>query len=47
VTRRRTLELLAGLVAALAVAACGRKGKLEPPPGSQPNEEEKKKPTGS
>ena len=28
--------LLAGLVA-LSVAACGRRGALEPPPGSTPN----------
>ncbi len=28
--------LLAGLVA-LSVAACGRRGALEPPPGSAPN----------
>jgi len=47
VTRRRTLELLAGLAAALALAACGRKGRLEAPPGSQPDQEEKKKPAGS
>ncbi len=50
-TRRRTLEFLAGLavglLSALALAACGRKGDLEPPPGRQLDQEETKKPAGS
>lgn len=30
------LSIFVGLVAALALAGCGRRGPLEPPPGSPP-----------
>jgi predicted small lipoprotein YifL len=33
-SRRRLLLIAGSLVLATAVAACGRKGPLEPPPGS-------------
>ena len=33
-TRRRLFLIAGSLVLATAVAACGRKGGLEPPPGS-------------
>ncbi|BAR98755.1 hypothetical protein BV133_1162 [Blastochloris viridis] len=33
-SRRRLLLLAGSLVVATALAACGRKGPLEPPPGS-------------
>ncbi len=40
-TRRAALGSLAASLAAL-LAACGRKGPLEPPPGALPQEERRK-----
>ena len=45
-SRRRALSLLLALAAA-PFAACGKKGDLEPPPETEAEKKQKKKPAGS